>query len=80
MRELDQRTQGKLQSWKLCLKKIKILQLLNEAEYLLKNYEDWGGRYLSRPYMEAKVDDTLRDLHSSSYDMKFDNCFIIHSK
>jgi len=51
MRELDQRTQGKLQSWKLCIKKIKILQLMNEAEYLMKNYEDWGGRYLSRPYM-----------------------------
>ena len=51
MRELDQRTQGEPQSWKLCIKKIKIEQLMNEAEYLMKNYEDWGGRHLLRPYM-----------------------------
>ena len=30
----------------------------------------------------ASTDNTLRDLHNSSYDMKaeFNNCFIIHSK
>ena len=30
----------------------------------------------------AEADNTLRDLHNSSYDMKakFNNCFIIHSK
>ena len=47
-------------------------QLMNEAEYLKKNYGDWGGCY----------DSTLRDLHNSSYDTKaeYNNCFIIHSK
>ena len=31
---------------------------------------------------EGEIDNTLRDLHNSSYDTKaeFDNCFIIHSK
>ena len=40
---------------------------MNEAEYLLKT---------------AEADNTLRDLHNSSYDMKakFINCFIIQSK
>ena len=30
----------------------------------------------------AEADNTLRDLHNSSYDTKgeFDNCFIIHSE
>ena len=30
----------------------------------------------------AEADNTLRDLHNSSYDAKaeFNNCFIIHSK
>ena len=53
---------------------------MNEAEYLMKNYGDQGGCYPSRP--EAEPDNTLRDLHNSSYDMKaeFNNCFIIHSK
>ena len=47
-------------------------QLMNEAEYLKKNYGDRGGCY----------DSTLRDLHNSSYDMKaeYNSCFIIHSK
>ena len=32
--------------------------------------------------IEEGVDNTLRDLHNSSYDTKaeFNNCFIIHSK
>ena len=41
---------------------------MNEAEYLMKNYGDRGGRYLSRP--TASTDNTLRDLHNSSYDTK----------
>ena len=50
-----------------------IYQLMNEAEYLMKNYGDQGGCY---------PDNTLRDLHNSSYDTKaeFNNCFIIHTK
>ena len=44
---------------------------MNEAEYLMKNYGDRGG-----------CENTLRDLHNSSYDTKaeFNNCFIINSK
>ena len=40
---------------------------MNEAEYLMKT---------------AEADNTLRDLHNSSYDTKaeFNNCFIIQSK
>ena len=51
-------------------------QLMNEAEYLMKNYGDWGGCY------KASTDNTLKDLHNSSYDTKaeFSNFFIIHSK
>ena len=53
---------------------------MNEAEYLMKNYGDQGGCYASRSWAEA--DNTLRDLHNSSYGTKneFINCFIIHSK
>ena len=53
---------------------------MNEAEYLLKNYGDLGGCYPSRP--QAEGDNTLRDLHSSSYhtNSEFNNFFIIHSK
>ena len=42
---------------------------MNEAKYLMKN-------------LEIEADNTLRDLHDSSYDTKaeFNNCFIIHSK
>ena len=49
---------------------------MNEAEYLIKNYGDRGRCY------PAEADNTLRDLHNSSYDTKaeFNNCFIIHSK
>ena len=52
-----------------------IEQLMNEAEYLMKNYGDRGGG-------TASTGNTLGDLHSSSYDTKaeFNNCFIIHSK
>ena len=41
---------------------------MNEAKYLR--------------IMEIEEDNTLRDLHNSSYDMEaeFNNCFIIHSK
>ena len=47
-------------------------QLMNEAEYLKKNYGNRGGCY----------DSILRDLHNSSYDTKaeYNNCFVIHSK
>ena len=50
---------------------------MNKAEYLMKNYGDRGGCYPS-----AEADNTLRDLHNSSYDTKaeFNNCFIIDSK
>ena len=49
---------------------------MNEAEHLMKNYEDRGG------YYTAEGDNILRDLHNSAYDTKaeFNNCFIIHSK
>ena len=57
-----------------------IRQLMNESEYLMKNYGDLGGCYPPRP--TASTDNTLLDLHNSSYDTKaeFNNCFIIHSK
>ena len=44
----------------------------------MKNYADRGG-VLSA---EAEADNTLRDLHNSSYHTKaeFNNCFIICSK
>ena len=40
---------------------------MNEAEYLMKNYGDRA----------ASTDNTLRELHNSSYDTKaeFNNCF-----
>ena len=46
----------------------------------MKNYADRGGCYPPKP--KAKADNTLRDLHDSSYHTKaeFNNCFIIHSK
>ena len=42
----------------------------------MKKYGDLGGCY------PAEEDNTLQDLHNSSYDAKaeFNNCFIIHSK
>ena len=44
---------------------------MNEAEYLMNNYGDRGGCYT------ASTDNTLRDLHNSSYDTKaeFNNRF-----
>ena len=55
-------------------------QLLDEAEYDMKNYSDRGGCYPPKP--EAEVYNTLRGLHNSSYHTKgkFDNCFINQSK
>ena len=50
---------------------------MNEAEYHMKMV-----CYSSRPYW-AEADNTLWDLHNSSYDMKAEfnnNCSIIHSK
>ena len=49
---------------------------MNEAEYLMKNYGDRGG------VLSASTDNTLQDLHDSSYGTKaeFNNCFIIHSQ
>ena len=46
----------------------------------MKNYPDLGGCYPPQP--SASADNTLRDLHNSSYHTKaeFNNCFIIHSK
>ena len=46
----------------------------------MKNYANRGGCYLPKP--KAEADNTLRDLHNSSYHTKaeFNNCFIIHSK
>ena len=37
---------------------------------------------LRRRVLSAEADNTLRDLHNSSYDTnaEFNNCFIIHSK
>ena len=55
---------------------------MNEAaEYLMKNYGDRGGCHPSRPWAEAD-NNTLRELHNSSYDTKaeFNNCVIIDSK
>ena len=53
---------------------------MNDAEYLMKNYGDRGGRYPPRP--TASTHNTLQDLHNSSYDTKaeFNDCFIIRSK
>ena len=45
-----------------------IKQLMNEAEYLMKNYGDWGGCYLLRH--TASTDNTLLDLHNSSLDIQ----------
>ena len=46
-----------------------INKLMNEAEYLyMKNYGNRGGCYPSRP--QAEADNTLGDLHNSSYDTK----------
>ena len=46
----------------------------------MKNYADRGGCYPLKP--KAEADNTLRDLHNSSYHTKaeFNYCFIIHSK
>ena len=57
-----------------------IKQLLDEAEYDMKNCADRGGCYPPKP--EAEVDNTLRGLHNSSYHTKaeFNNCFISQSK
>ena len=48
---------------------------MNEVEYLMKNYEDRGGCL-------AEADNTMRDLHNSSYDKKaeFNDYSIIHTK
>ena len=46
----------------------------------MKNYADRGGCYLPKPMAEA--DNSLRDLHNSSYHAtaEVNNCFIIYSK
>ena len=56
------------------------MYLLDEAEYDMENYADLGGCYPPQP--SASADNTLRNLHNSSYHTKaeFNNCFIIHSK
>ena len=42
----------------------------------------WRIMEIEEGVITAEADNTLRDLHNSSYDMKteFNNCFIIHSK
>ena len=57
-----------------------IQQLMDEAEQDIKNLADRGGCYLPKP--KAAMENTLRDLHNSSYPTKAEliNCFIIHSK
>ena len=47
--------------------------------HIMKNYGDLGECHPPRPM--ASTDNTLQDLHNSSYDTKaeFNNCFIIHS-
>ena len=42
----------------------------------------WRIMEIEEGVIEESVDNTLRDLHNSSYDTKakFNNCFIIHSK
>ena len=59
----------------ICAVQIYNQQLMNEAEYLMKNYGDRVG-------CTASTDNSLRDPHNFSYDTKaeFNNCFIIHSK
>ena len=52
-------------------------------DYLAIN--EWGWVSYEELWRSRRVlsaDDTLRDLHNSSYDTKaeFNNCFIIHSK
>ena len=46
----------------------------------MTNYADRGGCYPPKP--KTGADNSLRDLHNSSYDMKaeFNNCFVIYSK
>ena len=53
---------------------------MNDGDYLLTNYGDRRGCYPSTT--QAEADNTLLDLHNSSYDTKaeFNNRFIIHSK
>ena len=53
---------------------------MDEAEYDMKIYADREGRYPPKP--KAEADNTLRDLHNSSYHTKaeFNNCFINYSK
>ena len=50
---------------------------MNEAKCLMKNYGDLGGCYPPRP--TASTDNTLLNLHNSSYDTKaeFNNFFLL---
>ena len=55
------------------------------AVYLSSDVQRSGKKCMpgAKVYMfTAEADNTLRDLHKSSYDTKaeFNNCFIIHSK
>ena len=45
---------------------------MNEAEYLMKNYADRGGCYLSRPWAEAH--NTLQEMPLASPTHKNDPC------
>ena len=68
--------------WKKQL--IDIISFNIVISYLTINEWGWVSEYLMEieEGVAASTDDTLRDLHNSSYDTKaeFNNCFIIHSK
>ena len=58
---------------------------VGRMHYLTINEWGWVSYeelWRSRRVLSAEADNTLRDLHNSSYDTKaeFNNCFIIHSK
>ena len=57
-----------------------IFQLLNQALVWYESHADRGGCY--GPMPKAEVDNTLRDLHNSSYlkTAASNNCCIIYSK
>ena len=62
------------------MKVINNRQLLDETKYDIKNYADRGGFYPLKT--KAEADNSLRDLHNSSYRTKaeFNDYFIIYSK
>ena len=58
---------------------------VGRMHYLTINEWGWVSYeelWRSRRVLSAEADNTLQDLHNSSYDTKaeFNNCFIIHSE